>query len=331
MKVTIKDIADRLGISISTVSKGLNGASDISEDMRQTVLDTAIEMGYVTKSMKKPENLKICIFVENMDYEKPGEFGYELILGFKQAAQRDNFIVDIIPTNASLQTSFKYDNFMLNSGYSGAFFVGFSLQEPWMLQLEKTKTPTVLLDNSIDKNPYVAYIGTDNFEGIDAAIEHLYKLGHKKIAFFSGSPNSMVTSQRYEAYLKSMETRNLTVSEDMVAFGYYVIESAPHHIPGLLATGATAILCGSDLMAIGALEECKKHGYRVPEDISIIGFDDLPIAKTNSLTTIRQERSSLGKCAYFILEGLMNGVPMSRCNLRARLVERHSTAECNER
>lgn len=329
MKVTIKDIADRLGISISTVSKGLNGASDISEDMRQTVLDTAIEMGYVTKSMKKPENQKVCIFVENMEYEKPGEFGYEIILGFKQAAQRDNFTVDIVPMNASIQSSYKYDNYMLNSGYSGAFFIGFSLQEPWMLQLEKTKTPTVLLDNSVDRNPSVAYIGTDNYEGIDLAIEHLYRLGHRKIAFFSGSPNSMVTSERYEAYLQAMDARNLEVTENMVAFGYYVIESAPYHIPDLLATGATAILCGSDLMAAGAVEECKKRGYRVPEDISIVGFDDLPIAKSTvpPITTIRQERSSLGKCAYFILEGLMSGVPMSRANLRARLIERKSTAQ----
>ena len=80
---TIKDIANQLGISISTVSKGLNGASDISEELRQLVLDTAVEMGYATKKSKKVENRKLAIFVENMEYDTPDQFGYDVVLGFK--------------------------------------------------------------------------------------------------------------------------------------------------------------------------------------------------------------------------------------------------------
>lgn len=94
---TIKDIADRLGISLSTVSKGLNGANDISEELRQLVLDTAVEMGYQTKKMKKEEFKKLCLFIKNMDYESPEDFGYDIILGFKQSAFRDNWNVDVIP------------------------------------------------------------------------------------------------------------------------------------------------------------------------------------------------------------------------------------------
>ena len=87
---TIKDIADRLGISLSTVSKGLNGANDISEELRQLVLDTAVEMGYQTKKMKKEEFKKLCLFIKNMDYESPEDFGYDIILGFKQSAFPEN-------------------------------------------------------------------------------------------------------------------------------------------------------------------------------------------------------------------------------------------------
>ena len=87
---TIKDIANHLGVSISTVSKGLNGASDISEDLRQLVLATAVEMGYQTKKMKKDAYKKLCLFIKNMDYESPDDFGYDIILGFKQAAFRDH-------------------------------------------------------------------------------------------------------------------------------------------------------------------------------------------------------------------------------------------------
>lgn len=87
---TIKDIAARLGVSISTVSKGLNGASDISEELRQTVLDTAVEMGYSTKRSRKIENRKLALFIENMNYESIDEFGYDVVLGFKQNALSTN-------------------------------------------------------------------------------------------------------------------------------------------------------------------------------------------------------------------------------------------------
>ncbi len=85
---TIKDIANRLGIAVSTVSKGLNGASDISDDMRQLVLDTAVEMGYASKKLKAGSTRKVCILIENMDYENIDQFGYEIIMGFKLSAAR---------------------------------------------------------------------------------------------------------------------------------------------------------------------------------------------------------------------------------------------------
>ena len=92
---TIKQIAEHLGISISTVSKGLNGASDISEDLRQLVLDTAVEMGYSTKRSKKEEYRKLCLFVTNMDYETLDTFGYDIILGFKQNAFKHKWDVTV--------------------------------------------------------------------------------------------------------------------------------------------------------------------------------------------------------------------------------------------
>lgn len=100
---TIREIAKKLGVSISTVSKGLNGANDISDELRQTILDTAVEMGYVTKRMKKEEHKKLCVFVENMEYESASEFGYDIVLGFRQAAYRDNWHVEVIPVNAEFQ------------------------------------------------------------------------------------------------------------------------------------------------------------------------------------------------------------------------------------
>ena len=325
---TIKDIANRLGVSVSTVSKGLNGASDISEELRQMVLDTAVEMGYATKRSKKTENRKLCIFIENMNYESIDEFGYDIVLGFKQNAFRHNWDVDIVPITPTFQAEEKYDTYMLKNGYCGAFLVGFALHDEWMRQLEDTTMPTVLFDNFIANNPNVCYIGTDSYEGIGMAVNHLFKLVHIDIAFLNGSLYSMVSDQRQEAFESSMTELGLEIRPDLMARGYYVSDSAKYHVPGFLAAGATAIVCGNDLIAKGVMEECVQRGFRVPEDISVIGFDDISLAATYNppLTTIRQERNELGKCAYVILNSLIQHISISKTLLRPKLIERESTA-----
>ena len=297
------------------------------------VLDTAVEMGYSTKRSKKEENRKLCILIENMDYESIDEFGYDLVLGFKQNAFRHNWDVDIIPVTSSLQAEEKYDTFLLKNGYCGAFLMGFALHDEWMQQLANTTMPSVLLDNYISDNPNVCYIGTDSYEGISMAVRHLHKLGHKKIAFLNGSLYSMVSDHRQEAFEMAMESEGLTISEDLMAYGYYVSDSAQHHVPGFLSACATAILCGNDLIAKGVINECTARGFRVPEDISVIGFDDIPLAAalTPPLTTIRQDRNELGKCAYISLNSLIHHISISKTLLRPKLIERESTTRISKR
>ena len=330
---TIKDIANRLGVSVSTVSKGLNGASDISDELRQMVLDTAVEMGYSTKRSKKVENRKLCIFIENMNYETIDEFGYDIVLGFKQNAFRRKWDVDILPITPAFQEEEKYDTFLLKNGYCGAFLMGLALHDSWIKQLENTTMPTVLFDNFISGNPNVCYLGTDSYEGITMAVNHLVNLGHKNIAFLNGSLYSLVSDQRQEAFESAMAAASLPVQKDLTAYGYYVSDSAKYHVPGFLSAGATAVVCGNDLIAKGVIDECTKRGFRVPEDVSVVGFDDISIAATFDppLTTIRQERNELGRCAYDILNSLIHHIPISKTLLRPKLIEHESTARCAHR
>ncbi|MDE7019158.1 MAG: LacI family transcriptional regulator [Lachnospiraceae bacterium] len=324
---TIQDIANRLGISASTVSKGLNGANDISEQLRQTVLETAVEMGYTPRQMRTKGIRKLCVFIENMSYQNADQFGYDIILGFKQAAYPARCDVNVMPVTPEFQALEKYDTYMLKNGYAGAFLVGFALQDPWMEQLATTTIPTTLFDNYIRKNPNVSYIGTDSYEGIDDAIEHLIALGHKKIAMFSGSAHSMITEQRRLAYIESMASHNLEVNEKWMPYGYYVAAAAKDHVAELLSLGATAIVCGNDLLASGVLDECKGLGYKVPEDVSIIGFDDIPLSAKLAppLTTVRQDRIELGKCGFYTLSSTINHVSVSKNLLRPQLILREST------
>ncbi len=324
---TIRDIANRLGISISTVSKGLNGASDISEELRQTVLDTAVEMGYSTKRSKKEEFRKLCLFVTNMEYETLDTFGYDIVLGFKQNAFQHKWDVTVVEITPEFQKEQKYDTYLLQHGYCGAFILGLALHNPWMEQMKTTTMPTVLFDNFIDGNPNVGYLGTDSFEGIHMAVEHLTNLGHKKIAFLNGSIGSLVSAERQEAFENAVKEYDIDCNENMMARGYFVADSAKHHVPTFLKEGATAIVCANDLLAQGAIASCEEAGYRIPEDVSIIGFDNIPIAATTEppLTTISQQRNELGRCAYTILNSLINHVSISKTLLRPQLVEREST------
>lgn len=325
---TIKDIASRLGIAVSTVSKGLNGASDISDDMRQLVLDTAVEMGYASKKLRAKSTRKVCILIENMDYENIDQFGYEIIMGFKLSAARRHWEVEVIPSDLNMQTAEKFDTYMLKNGFCGAFLLGFSLHDDWVKQLHKTTVPTVLLDNYIPVNQHVGYVGTDSMEGISLAVKHLYSLGHRKIAFLNGSKNSMVSDERYQAFIQSMTDCGLKPDDKLIEYGYYVPDCAKYHVPTFLENGATAILCASDLIASGVIAEIVKHHRCVPEDISVIGFDDLPLAAqlTPPLTTVRQDRTDLGKSAFLLLDGLVHNVTVSKMLLRAKFIERASTA-----
>lgn len=331
--VTMKDIAQKLGVAVSTVSKGLNGANDISEDLRQIILDTAVEMGYTPKCMKKDTQKKLCIFIENMYYEKPDDFGYDIVLGFRQMALRENWSVTIIPINPAFQSKENYDTYMLKNGYSGALLLGLALHDDWMKQLKTATTPSVLLDNYVSKNPHVSYIGTDSFEGIDLCVTHLAELGHTKIAMLNGAANSMVTVERIEAFYQSMKQNHLEVDDSMVTYGYFTLECAKQHVPIFIEKGATAIVCAADSIASDVMGECERLGYHVPEDISVTGFDDLPSAAhlTPPLTTIRQDRIYLGKSSYNTLMGLISKLPISKTLMRAELIRRSTTAPVKPR
>lgn len=323
---TINDIAAKLGISKGTVSKGLNNAPDISEEMRKRILETAVEIGYVNRRQHKREK-KLCILVENMEFGTPNQFGHDIVLGFKQMAEPDGWTVDIIPIDMEFQRGIPYGVFMMQHGYQASFLLGLTLLDPWMHEFRTTRIPTVLYDNYIKGNPNVASVGCDSQEGFELAVKHLTALGHKKIGLISGSLESYILRARYNAYLNAMDKYGLEINEDYIGLGYYVNDSTRKYIPRLLELGVTAILFSHDIRAISAITECDDRGIRIPEDLSIVGFDDLPMTSLTSppLTTIRQNQNALGKCGFYALSSLLNNVAIGSILLRASLIVRDST------
>ncbi len=324
--ITISDIAAKLGISKSTVSKALNNATDISVSMRKRVLETAAEMGYINKKLSGAEK-KLCILIENMDFETPNQFGHDIVEGFRQMAETDGWLVEVVPLTMEFQRLTPYGVFMLDHGYQAAFILGFSLLDSWMQEFKHTQIPTVLYDNYIKNNPYVASVGCDNQEGVELAVKHLIELGHRKIGLISGPLDSYILKARYHAYLSALKKYGLEINEDYVGLGYFVAESTRAYIPKLLNHSVTAILFSHDVRAFSAMTECSDRGIQIPRDLSIIGFDDLPMTAYTMppLTTIRQDRHGLGRCGYFAITCLLGGLPIGSILLRAPLIVRDST------
>lgn len=323
---TINDIAKILGVSKSTVSKGLNNATDISEDMRIKIIETAAALGYTNKHMQE-RNKKLCIIVENIEYNTPNQFGYDIIQGFKQMAEHDGWLVDVLTINKDFQRGIPYNVFMIQNNYVASFILGFSLLDTWMSEFKNSKIPVVLYDNFIKGNPKVASITCDCHDGFDEAVKHLVSLGHKKIGLITGPLESYIIKARYNAYIDALCKYNLEINEDFIGQSYYIADSTKENIQRMYDLGVTAVLFSHDIRAISAITECMDRGIRIPKDMSLIGFDDLPMCAYTEppLTTIRQDRFALGKAGYYALTCLLDNLPIGSITLRAPLIVRGST------
>ena len=293
---TMDDIAKRLGISKGTVSKAFSGAEDVSEAMRRAVLETAVELGY-TRQMRSMQAPKIAVFIENMSYEHPNDFGWDLVTGFRKLAEPDGCAVEIIALNRELQRQNRYDEYMLRYGFQGAFFLGITLGDLWTAEFRTCRTPTVLLDNHPQYNPNVSMVGIDNDEAMESAIARLKALGHQKIGYISGGLGSYIYQERYLAFFRAMKKHHLEDSHLLAGHSFSAEECVNTHLPRLL------------------------------------GIDDLPICleTTPPLSSIRQDRTELGKSAYYALFSQIQHIHISCLKLHPEVVLRQSVAAAPHR
>ena len=328
---TMDDIARRLGVSKSTVSKALSGAADVSETMRKSVLETAVELGY-SRISRPGAGRRVCIFVENMEYEQPEDFGWDIITGFRKLAEPADYQVDVIPLTAELQKSTRYDPYMLQEGYWGALFLGLSLLDPWMKEFCTCATPTVLYDNHVKSNPAVTHVGIDNDEGMDMTVSRLKELGHRRIGYLSSALGSYVYQARYASFFHALRQNRMDARKELAGYAFRLSECLERHFPRLLELGCTAIICSHDILAHMLLIHCRELHIRVPENLSVVGFDDIPLCRYTSppLTTIRQDRDELGKSAFYALSSQIERTPISTLLLHAELVQRGSTGPAPE-
>jgi len=325
---TLDIIAQELGLSKATVSKALNGAKDVSQKTQQAVLEKAVELGYIrrTRGSQVP---CLAVFVMNMEYTKPDDFGYDIVFGFRKAAELNGYQVKIISLNQNLQRSIRYDEYMMRDNYVGGFFLGLTLLDPWIQEFKTCKTPTVLYDNHVSGNPNVSDVSVDSNEGIELAVRHLRSLGHEKIGYLSSALEAYVYQQRYQSFIRVMTAMGLCADDSVMGNSFHVNECLSQHLPRLLKNGCTAIICSHDLLAYSVMIHCNELGLRIPADISILGYDDLPLCAYTipPLTTIRQNRPALGRTAFQSLASCFSGTSLSSLTLHPELIQRSSCAQ----
>lgn len=328
---TLDDIARELGVSKSTVSKALNGARDVSKAMQKSVLEKAVEMGY-SRASRNPGGPRIAIFITNMEYTKPEDFGYDIIVGFRKVAEPAGYQIETISLDQDMQRKMPYDEYMVLHNYCGGLFLGLSLADPWMTDFKTCKMPTVLYDNHISGNPNVTHIGVDNIDCMGRAVKYLKSLGHTRIGYLSSELTAYIYQDRYEAFMQALRANGLTADENLTGSCYHISDCLSQHLPRLLEEACTAIVCSHDMLAHSVTVHCRELGLRIPEDISILGYDDIPLCRYTvpPLSTVQQNRIELGKSAFFAMTSQLNHVPISTLLLHAELIQRASCGPVTE-
>ena len=323
---TLEDIARQLGVAKSTVSKALNGAGDVSEQTRRAVLEKAVEMGYSRSARRSAPRL--AVFVTNMAYTAPKDFGYDIIIGFRKLAEPAGYQVEVVPLDIPTQENIHYDEYMILRNYQGALFLGMNLQDPWQKDFNTCRTPTVLYDNRVSDNPHITYVGVDNDQGMAQAVEHLKTMGHHTIGYLSGGMGSYIYQKRAKCFFNALKQQDLPCDQEFMGSHELEESCVAEHFQRLLDLGCTALVCSHDTLAQTAMAYGTAHGLNIPADLSVVGFDDSPLCNTTTpaLTSIRQDRTLLGKSAFYALRSQIEQVHLSTLLLHTELIQRDSCA-----
>lgn len=336
--VSMKDIARRCGVSVATVSKALNGRHDISEETRALIASVADEMGYLTNSaaraLKTNRTYNIgVLFVDEQNSGLTHEYFSTVLDSLKVEAEAHGYDITFINRNVGRKNT-TYLQHCQYRGVDGVVMACVDFLEPQVQELIASEIPTVTIDHVF--NNRIAVV-SDNVSGMETLVSSVLEKGHRKIAFIHGEMTS-VTKNRLIGFHRACERYGVEVREE------YIREAAYHNSTtcaemtrSLLALEdrPTCICFPDDFSAIGGLNAIREAGLRVPEDISVTGYDGISLASiiTPKLTTYRQDTRELGRIAAARLIDLIERPKtalLDRVIVPGILVEGDSVAQLSE-
>ena len=293
--VTIKDVAKEAGVAISTVSNVLNNVDIVSDEKKQKVLAAVEKLKYVpnmnAKFLKSNKKNTIGLFLPSIQ----GDFYRMLMQAVHLQCRLKGYLLNIYISNEN--TSDEIYSMIISSGVEGAIVLNERLHKEYVDRIAMTKLPIVFIDREF-AGECMSSVMIDNTMGAALAVEYLIKQGHRRIGYIHGIQN-FDDEARYQAYLNVMKKYGLPLDERIILRGYFEEAVAYSEMRVLLLKGITlpdAFFCANDEMAWGCIRALTEAGYKVPKEVSVIGYDDIILSSyyNPALTTIHSPVTELG-------------------------------------
>ncbi len=338
--VTIKDVAIKANVSPATVSRVLNNTGKISDETKDKVTKVIKELGYfpnnTARSLVKRESGCIAVVLRNMH----SPYFLSLIDGFENSALKIDRKIIFCSLGRDPQYRDSYIRFLTNGVADAIILYGPRQSDQSIIaHLQSVNFPLLLIENNYENNPVNQFI-IDNYNGSRDAINYLVKHNHKKIAHFMGNPNKKVNLERFRGYIAAMEENNLQISDGFI-FNVFGDESEAYKeaqklvkIP--LEERPTAIFCNNDRIAAHAIQGIIDAGFSVPNDISVIAFDNQRFYEFDytgpTITTIAQPLFDLGHDSILHLNDILENrnLPTISKTYKTFLVENQSVKMLEE-
>ena len=333
-RVTIAAIAVAAGVSVPTVSRVLNGRSDVSAATRSRVEQLLREHGYQRRNSRQPGRAQVLDVVFD---ELDSSWAVELIRGVAGVAHAAGAGTVVTAVHRDQTATLQWLRNLRTRACDGVVFVLSEVISPVHLQLRRLQIPVVVVDPSGRPVAEVATVGATNWAGGLSATEHLIGLGHRRIGVVAGPRTLSCSRARLDGYRAALSAAGIPLDPGLIAQGNFQHESGYTAGGRLLdlAEPPTAVFATSDQMALGVCEAARRRGLRVPADLSVTGFDDLPEARWSSppLTTVRQPLAEMGGLAAHTVLRLARGETLQapRIELATELVVRESTGTVTSR
>lgn len=322
MPVNLKDIAQRVGISVTTVSRALGGYDDVAEATRQKVLRAAEELGYypsvTARQLQKQRTDTIGFVIPTFGPRFSDPFFSELLAGIGNEAARHNFDLLVCTRSPDSPEEVEaYRRLVDGRRVDGVLVVRTRVDDPRLSFLKQRNFPFVAFGRShTDEHPY---LDVDGHRGLYQAVRHLIGLGHRRIAYISAPLNLTFALHRLEGYRDALQEGGLKYNEELVLVGHLTEEDGYQAAHRLLALDQppTAIAVANDLMALGAMRAAHERGLAVGRDVAITGFDDIPLAAHANppLTTVRQPIYEIGRRICQMLIQIISGKPLENYHI----------------
>jgi DNA-binding LacI/PurR family transcriptional regulator len=329
MAVTIKDIAKKLNISVTAVSKALNDRPDISKELKEKVRETAKSMGYTkniiaSKLVNKKSNTIGVFILSRYKIANEENTGFSFLSGILEVANKNNFDVIVFSTDSIEEKS--YLELCNERRVEGAIFIGLEYNSKQLKELSNSNLPIVLVDYKYDSSN-ISSITSDSDKGIEQAINYLKMLKHKKIGFINGHNKAYVSYQRLESFKKIMKKYNL-YNEKYIFEGDFSIEKGYELSNQILNSKniPTAFIVSGAMTTYGLIKGFLDKNINIPKDISIISYDNFKLDSyfTPEITSISQNIEIIGKKSAESLFKLINTGIKENITLDTKLIIRKS-------